>query len=78
MKVTPSEKQCSVCCKMYTKEMFQGLHGETHTCKNCRDANKRADEKRDKEHVNELARINSAKPERKIVKNAWNIEKWIK
>ena len=71
IKVTASEKQCSVCCKMYTKEMFQGIHGETHTCKTCRDANKRADEKRDKEHVNELARKNSAKPERKIVKNAW-------
>ena len=72
IKETSSEKQCSVCCKMYTKEMFQGLHGETHTCKICRDANKRADEKRDKEHVNELARKNCAKPERKIVKNAWN------
>ena len=71
IKVTESEKQCSVCCKMYKKEMFQGLHGETYTCKNCRDANKRADEKRDKEHVNELARKNCAKPERKIVKNAW-------
>ena len=71
MKETTSEKQCSVCCKMYNKEMFQGLHGETHTCKICRHANKRADEKRDKEHVNELARKNCAKPERKIVKNAW-------
>ena len=71
IKVTPSEKQCSTCCKMYTKEMFQGVNGETHTCKICRDANKRADEKRGKEHVNELARKNSAKPERKIVKNAW-------
>ena len=71
IKVTASEKQCSVCCKMYTKEMFQGLHGETNTCTNCREANKRADGKRDKEHVNELARFNSSKPERKIVKNAW-------
>ena len=71
IKETISEKQCSVCCKMCTKEMFQGLHGETHTCINCREANKKADEKRDKEHVNELARVNSSKPERKIVKNAW-------
>ncbi len=76
IKVTASEKQCSVCCKMYTKEMFQGIHGETHTCKICRDANKRADEKRDKEHVNELARKNSANPERKIVKNAWKEENY--
>ena len=71
IKVTPSEKQCSTCCKMYTKEMFEGIYGETHTCKICRESNKRADEKRDKEHVNELARKNCAKPERKIVKNAW-------
>jgi hypothetical protein len=78
IKVTASEKQCSVCCKMYTKEMFQGIHGETHTCKICRDANKRADEKRDKEHVNELARKNSANPERKIVKNAWKEENYEK
>ena len=78
IKVTASEKQCSVCCKMYTIGMFQGIHGETHTCKICRDANKRADEKRDKEHVNELARKNSAKPERKIVKNAWKEENYEK
>ena len=71
VKETISEKQCSCCCKMYTKEMFQGIHGETNTCKTCRDSNKRADEKRDKEHVNELARVNSLKPERKIVKKAW-------
>ena len=72
VKETVSEKQCSCCCKMYTKEMFQGIHGETNTCKTCRDSNKRADEKRDKEHVKELARVNSLKPERKIVKKAWN------
>jgi hypothetical protein len=71
VKETVSEKQCSCCCKMYTKEMFQGMHGETQTCKSCRDANKRADDKRDKEHVNELARVNAEKPERKIVKKAW-------
>jgi hypothetical protein len=71
IKETISEKQCSVCSKMCTKEMFQGLHGETQSCTTCREANKRADEKRDKEHVNELARVNSSKPERKIVKNAW-------
>jgi hypothetical protein len=71
IKETVSEKQCACCCKMYSKEMFQGLHGETHTCQTCRDANKRADEKRDKEHTNELARLNSLKPERKVVKKAW-------
>lgn len=71
IKVSTSEKQCSVCCKMCTKDMFQGMHGETQTCKSCRDANKRADDKRDKEHVNELARVNELKPERKLVKKAW-------
>jgi hypothetical protein len=71
IKETIIEKQCSVCSKICKKEMFQGLHGETQSCTNCREANKRADEKRDKEHVNELARINSLKPERKIVKNDW-------
>jgi hypothetical protein len=72
IKESISEKQCSVCCKMCTKDMFQGMHGETQTCKSCRDSNKRADDKRDKEHVNELARVNAVKPERKVVKKAWN------
>jgi hypothetical protein len=71
IKETISEKQCSVCCKMCTKDMFQGMHGETQTCKSCRDSNKRADDKRDKDHVNELARVNALKPERKNVKKAW-------
>ena len=65
-------KQCTVCCKDYPPEMFEGARGTTLTCKNCRDANKRADEKRDAEHVNELARKNAQKPERKAVKAAWN------
>jgi hypothetical protein len=51
--------------------MFEGVRGTTLTCKTCRDANKRADEKRDAEHVNELARKNAQKPERKAVKKAW-------
>jgi len=71
IKESISEKQCSVCCKMCTKDMFQGMHGETQTCKSCRDANKRADDKRDKDHINELARVNAVKPERKLVKKAW-------
>jgi hypothetical protein len=64
-------KQCTVCCKEYPAEMFQGLKGTTLTCKNCRDTFKRADEKRDLDHVNELARKNEKKPERKAVKAAW-------
>ena len=52
-------------------DSFQGLHGQTKSCADCRAANKRADEKRDSEHVKELARKNAEKPERKAVKLAW-------
>jgi hypothetical protein len=65
------QKSCSVCCKLYSLKSFQGLHGETKTCTECRAANKRADEKRVSEHVKELARKNAEKPERKAVKKAW-------
>lgn len=71
-------KQCTVCCKEYPAEMFQGLKGTTLTCKNCRDTFKRADEKRDLDHVNELARKNEKKPERKAVKAAWKEENYEK
>lgn len=69
---TETEKQCSVCCKVQPIELFQGKLGETKTCLSCREANKRADEKREKEHVRELANQNAMKPERKLVKRAWN------
>ena len=65
------KKACSTCCKVFSMDSFQGLHGETKTCSECREANKRADEKRDAEHVKELARKNAEKPERKAVKLAW-------
>lgn len=65
------KKPCSVCCKVFSMESFQGLHGETKSCSACREANKCADEKRDAEHVKELARKNAEKPERKDVKLAW-------
>jgi len=71
-------KQCTVCCKEYSVDMFEGARGATLTCKNCRYANKRADEKRDAEHVKELARVNSQKPERKEVKIAWREENYEK
>jgi hypothetical protein len=64
-------KTCSVCCKKQDDSEFIGIHGETKTCRDCRDAFKRADEKRDNEHVKELARENSQKPERKEVKKEW-------
>jgi hypothetical protein len=68
---TETEKQCSVCCKLKPMESFQGKLGETKTCLLCRKTNQRADEKREKEHVRELANQNAKKPERKVVKKAW-------
>jgi hypothetical protein len=71
IEVKSQQKACSTCCKVFSMESFQGLHGETKTCTECRVANKRADEKRDAEHVKELARKNEKKPERRAVKFAW-------
>ncbi len=71
IEVKEGKKACSTCCKIFSMDSFQGLHGETKTCSECREANKRADEKRDAEHVKELARKNAEKPERKAVKLAW-------
>jgi hypothetical protein len=68
---TETEKQCSVCCKLKPMESFQGKLGETKTCLLCRKTNQRADEKREKEHVRELANQNAKNPERKAVKHAW-------
>lgn len=72
-KVEPEQgkKQCTTCLNIYDLEYFQGKLGETATCKLCRESNKRADSKRDKEHVRELSRTNAKKPERKAVKKEW-------
>jgi hypothetical protein len=64
-------KRCTACLQEFELECFQGTRGETLTCKVCRDANKRADLARDKEHVRELGRKNGAKPERIAVKKEW-------
>ena len=64
------KKQCNTCKNIYDIEHFQGIV-ETLTCKVCRDSNKRADAKRDKEHIRKLARKNDAKPERQAVKQEW-------
>ena len=65
-------KQCSVCCKTCAVDMFVGVNGqETKTCSLCRDEFNKQNEKRDKEHVRELDRKNSKKPERVAVKNKW-------
>ena len=68
---TETEQQCSTCCKMYPLDAFKGPRGENKTCSVCREANKRADEKRDMERVRELSCKNSVKPERKEVKARW-------
>jgi len=69
--VEEGKKRCTACLQEFELECFNGLHGTTLTCKVCRDANKRADLVRDKEHVRELGRKNSAKPERIEVKKEW-------
>jgi len=69
---TETEKQCSNCCKMFPLEQYKGLHNdETRMCQYCREYCKKQDEKRNKEHVNELARKNEKKPERREVKHQW-------
>ena len=66
-----NHKICSTCCQEYPMDHFQGLLGETKTCQACRENNKKQDEKRDKEHINALSRVNSKKPERIATKNEW-------
>lgn len=71
-------KQCNTCSQIYPLDQYVGKVGETKTCFECREQNKRADAKRDMDHTRELARVNSSKPERKEVKQAWkdaNVEK---
>jgi hypothetical protein len=53
---------------------FIGVHNDTKRCTACREDGKKNDSKRDKEHVNKLARENSKKPERIEVKKRWNEE----
>jgi len=68
------EKICSVCTRSLPLEEFVGTGfpgQQTKTCLRCREANRRADEKRDMEHIREIARKNSAKPEKKAVKAEW-------
>lgn len=70
---TDTHQTCSTCCQELENSLFVGVNGgNTKTCKNCRDSNHIQDQKRDKEHRNELDRIASKKPERKEVKQQWN------
>jgi hypothetical protein len=65
--IVDGKKQCTVCCKFKVVNEYS----ETKTCLKCREEFKKQNEKRDKEHVNEIQRIASQKPERKAVKNEW-------
>ena len=84
--VIDGHKICSACFKNYPEDHYIGNRNNiTKTCKKCREDNKKQDLKRNKEHVNEIARANSKKPERIEVKKEWieqNPEKsalyWIK
>jgi hypothetical protein len=70
--VVDGMKQCSVCCKSKSCADYVGSDNkETKTCSQCRDEFKKQNEKRDKEHVRELDRINSKKPERVAAKRTW-------
>lgn len=67
---------CTTCLQTYCISEFRGRTEFTKdtvlkTCSKCRDQNKVQDAKRSREHVNELARTNSKKPERIEVKKAW-------
>jgi hypothetical protein len=65
--IVDGKKQCSVCCKF----KLVNEYSETKTCSQCREEFKKQNEKRDKEHVREIQRIASQKPERKAVKKEW-------
>jgi hypothetical protein len=65
--IIDGKKQCTACCKFKPVNEYS----ETKTCKQCRDEFKKQNEKRDKEHVNEIQRIASQNPERKATKKEW-------
>jgi len=78
--VTNTEtKYCTTCCKELSMDNFVGaLSTITKTCIKCRESNKIQDAKRDKEHRNEIARKNEAKPENKAVKAKWKEDNYEK
>ena len=70
--IVDGKKQCSVCCVFKpTGEYIGANNQETKTCADCRVEFIKQNEKRDKEHVRELDRKNSKKPERIATKNEW-------
>ena len=71
-KKTDTHQTCSTCCKEFENSLFIGVNGgTTKSCKNCRDANRIQDQKRDKEHCNKIHRIADKKPERIAKKAEW-------
>lgn len=71
--VVEETKQCTVCTKWKPLSEYQNKCNSniTLTCIECRDNNAVANSKRDMEHIREIQRIASKKPERKAVKKAW-------
>lgn len=65
--IIDGKKQCSDCFNFKPIEEYS----DTKRCKPCREKDIKQYKKRDKEHVNEIQRIASQKPERKAVKNEW-------
>ena len=70
---------CTTCYKELTMEHFVGeVSDVTKTCDVCREKCKIQDAKRDREHRNELARKNEAKPENILKKAEWREENYEK
>lgn len=64
-----TQQICTTCCKDQPIDQFEGAKGQiTKTCQCCREDNKKQNQRRDKEHTNEIARKNDKTPERLEVK----------
>jgi hypothetical protein len=77
----PNSRICTTCCIKQPKDEFiseKDTEIETKTCLKCRTRQKTQDERRDKEHRNELARIASKNPQRIEVKEKWREDNYEK
>ena len=77
----PDHLTCTTCRKTYDDaSVFEhvGLGTTTKTCAACREQCRIQNERRDKEHVRELARKNEAKESRKEQKRGWANANWDK
>ena len=66
------QKQCD------ESEFIDSRNNKTKNCLSCRKKQRILDKKRDEEHVRELSRINSMKPERQETKKEWRENNWEK